>query len=133
LLAAALMVRMLLNGRLYQYGFYQAALAGILISALMVGELPFRLLLRRFGTALLVAGCVLLLGTGVVILNGDSEAFFQTETYAIGEGKDQFYAERYHGEIIGTVVGRLGQAPQGQTLVVLPEGQMINYLVRMPS
>jgi hypothetical protein len=76
---------------------------------------------------------VLLLGTGVLILNGDSLAFFKRKTYPIGEGRDQFYAEPYHGEIVGTVVGRLAQAPAGQPLLVLPEGQMINYLVRMPS
>jgi hypothetical protein len=133
LLAAALMLRMLLNGRLYQYGFYQAALAGVLIPAVIVGELPVWLKLRSVGKGILLAGTALLLGTGALRLTGNSQAFFQSKTYAIGEGEDRFYAEPYHGEIIGTVVGRLGQAPAGQTLLVLPEGQMINYLVRMPS
>lgn len=42
-LAASLMFRMILHGRIYQFGYYQAALAGLLIPALLVGELPERL------------------------------------------------------------------------------------------
>jgi hypothetical protein len=41
-LAAALMTRMVLNGRIYQFGFYQAALASVLVPAVMIGELPER-------------------------------------------------------------------------------------------
>jgi hypothetical protein len=47
LLAAAMMARMLLNGRVYHYGFYQAAIAGVLIPAVIIGELAVRLRLGR--------------------------------------------------------------------------------------
>ena len=43
LLAAAMMFRMLLQGRIFHYGFYQAALAGLLVSAILIGELPQRI------------------------------------------------------------------------------------------
>ena len=46
-LAAALIGRMLLNGRIYQFGFYQAALAALLGPAVLIGELPSRLGLGR--------------------------------------------------------------------------------------
>src|SRR5205807_2445436 len=39
-LAIALMGRMLLDGRIYHYGFYQAALAGAVVPAVLIGELP---------------------------------------------------------------------------------------------
>jgi hypothetical protein len=34
---------------------------------------------------------------------------------------------------MGTLVDRLAKGSPGQTLLVLPEGEMINYLARMPS
>lgn len=46
-LAAALIGRMLLNGRIYQFGFYQAALAALLVPAVLIGELPSSLGLGR--------------------------------------------------------------------------------------
>ena len=137
LLATALMVRMFLNGRIYHYGFYQAALAGVLIPAVIIGELPARLALGRVGRTLLIAGGLLLLACGVVTLSSRSQDVLRARTYAVGEGMDQFYSFPPdldpRGEIIRTLMDRLAKGSPGQTLLVLPEGEMINYLARMPS
>ena len=136
-LAAALMGRMVLNGRLYHYGFYQAALAGILIPAFLLGELPARLRLGACGRAVVVGTTLLLLVPGAAILVNRSQALLRAKTEAVGTGRDLFYA--FPPAILGTgdvvrVTGEwLGRLPPGQTLVVLPEGEMINYLARMPS
>jgi hypothetical protein len=137
LLAAALMARMFLNGRIYQYGFYQAALAGVLIPAIIVSELPARLALGRFGKTLMVAGSLILVESGVVTLSAGSQEILNLKTYPVGEAMDRFYCFPPdldpRGKIMGTLVDRLAKGSPGQTLLVLPEGEMINYLARMPS
>jgi hypothetical protein len=59
------------------------------------------------------------------------------KTYAVGKGLDMFYAMPPQVEASGALVNfasdRLRQAPRNQTLLVIPEGEMINYLARLPS
>jgi hypothetical protein len=136
-LAAAMMVRMLLAGRIFHYGFYQAALAGVLVPAVMIGELPGLLGLGRWGRGLLVTGSLLLLAPGVVLLAERSQRLLRQKTYAIGQGRDLFYTfppeMNPTGEMVRMVTEWLAKTPRGQTLVVLPEGAIINYLARMPG
>jgi hypothetical protein len=138
-LAAALLARMILNGRIYQFGFYQAALAALLVPAVLVGELPARLGLGRWGRAMVVVGSLCLLGPGVVILAGRSQQMLRLKTYPVGEGRDRFYAftpqVEPSGELVEKTSGwlRATAIGQGQNLLVLPEGEMINYLARLPS
>ena len=136
-LAAALMARMLLNGRIYQYGFFQAALAGALIPAVITFEMPARFALRRFGRGLMAVASLLLLACGAVTLCLRSREAFSDKTFAIGSGADLFYAfspdTDPRGPVIRAIQDRLKPSPPGQWLLVLPEGEMINYLVRMPS
>jgi hypothetical protein len=137
LLATTLMVRMFLNGRIFHYGFYQAALAGVLIPAVIIGELPARLALGRFGKTVMLAGGLILLVCGVVKLGARSQCALSARTYAVGEAMDRFYslppAVDSRGEIVRIIEDRLAKGSPGQTLLVLPEGEMLNYLARMPS
>jgi hypothetical protein len=136
-LAAGLMARMILNGRIYQFGFYQAALAGILVPAVMIGEVPERFSLGRRGRATLVTLSILLMGTGVVRLVIRSQSLFDLKTYAVGRGVDRFYSIPPQIDASGALVNfasdELGKVPRNQTLLVIPEGEMINYLARLPS
>lgn len=137
-LGAGLMARMLLNGRIYQYGFYQAALASVVLTAVLVGELPARLQVGGYGKAVAAAGAVALLLPGVARLAVHSQNMLRSETYAVGEGVDQFYSLPPEIEPAGAFVRALTDylrrnATDKQTLLVLPEGEMINYLARMPS
>jgi hypothetical protein len=138
-LAAALMARMILNGRIYQFGFYQAALAALVVPAVMMGELPARLGLRRPGRAIMIASCLCFMLPGVLEMTDWSRHLLQMKTYPVGSGRDRFFAydpriER-SGEFVRTVSEQLQLAASGheQTLLVLPDGQMINYLARMRS
>ena len=67
-----MMARMMLDGRIYQYGFYQAAMAAVVIPAILIGELPRRLQLRGKGTAILLTGICALIIPGIVILASQS-------------------------------------------------------------
>jgi hypothetical protein len=59
------------------------------------------------------------------------------KTLAIGEGVDRFYAfppdMQPNGEIVRVLSETLRREPRTNTLVVLPEGEIINYLARLPS
>ena len=137
MLAAVLMSRMILAGRIYHYGFYQAALAGILVPAVLIGELPERLGLGRWGRGLVVAASLLLLAPGVVMLARRSLHLMSLKTAAVGQGRDRFYTFPPQinptGEMVQLASTWLAKMPPGQTLVVLPEGEIINYLARLPS
>jgi hypothetical protein len=136
-LAAALMARMVLNGRIYQFGFYQAALAGVLVPAVLIGELPERVGGGRWTRALIVAGSLLLIGLGIASLTAASQKMLGRKTLAVGAGADRFYAFppelRPAGMLVGGASDWLRHTPAGQTVLVLPEGEMINYLARRPS
>ncbi len=136
-LAAALMARMILNGRIYQFGFYQAALAGVVIPAVLIEELPRRLQLRRKGRAVLLIGIFALIIPGIVMLASQSVRQLQIKTLAVGEGLDRFYAFPEQIEPTGKMVSMISEGLHkeaiGRTLLVLPEGVMINYLARLPS
>ncbi len=138
ILAAALLARMILNARLYHFGYYQAALAAILVPAVLLGEVPARLRLGRMGTAALAVGTVALLLPGALSLAMRSGALLALKTVPVGAGADRFYAtataqEPTRGDLVDILSQTLAHVPPGQTAVVLPEGTMINYLARVPS
>jgi hypothetical protein len=136
-LAAVLMGRMVLAGRIYQYGFYQAALAGILIPAVMIGELPGLAGLSGRGRVVLAGATLLLLVPGAARLAALSSHLLSLKTEAVGRGRDLFYTFPPEinptGDMVRLVSDSLAGRPRGETLVVLPEGEIINYLARMPS
>jgi hypothetical protein len=137
LLALALMARMVLNGRIYHYGYYQAALAWLLVPAVLIGELPGRIRVLQWGRAVVVLASLALITPGVVILANQSQEVLALKTSPVGDGADLFYAFPPRvdptGEIVGLVSAELLKMPRDQTLLVLPEGMMINYLARQPS
>jgi hypothetical protein len=102
-----------------------------------MGEMPQWLGVERKGACVIAIGTLALLAPGVVILVGKSEARLNSKTALVGTGGDQFYAYSPQidptGELVNAVSQALQQAPPRQTLVVLPEGLMINYLARRPS
>jgi hypothetical protein len=136
-LAAAMMGRMLLNARIIQFGFYQAAIAAMLVPAVMIGELPGRMGLGRWGRATLVVLTVTLVGIGASRVALESQHNLQKKTYPVGEGVDQFYSYPPQidalGQIVNIVSEELREMPGKRTLMVLPEGEMINYLARLQS
>jgi hypothetical protein len=138
-MALALMVRMLLNGRIYQFGFVQAALASLVVVCVLLAELPARAGLGVRGRAVAVCALLALLASGVCVLTSESRDLLTAKTFPVGEGRDRFFAydprtERT-GEFVRAVVEALAQLdPDGRgAVLVLPDGQMINYLSRTRS
>jgi len=138
-LASTLMARMLLNGRIEQFGFYQAALAALLVVAVLWRELPEWLGLKGRGRWVIACGVLSLLGPGVASRVRQSQGWLAAKTYAVGEGPDRFFAlppdVEGTGQLVENAARWLRQSAKGrdQTLLVLPDGIMINYLARMAS
>ena len=135
LLASALLARMLLNGRIVQYGYYQAALSAVMVPAILLGELPGRLRVGGKGATAIAIATLALLVPGVVSLCATSGKYLGYKTTPVGTGSDRFYSSRFDqtGALVDSVSEALRMGPRNQTLLVLPEGVMINYLARLPS
>ena len=136
-LAAAMMARMAFNGRIYHYGFYQAALAGSLLPAILVGELPEWLHLQATRRWLFRVVIAALIAPGIVLIARNSRELLDAKTYPIGDGIDRFYSFARQieptGEVVDAVTNALEKMDRDKGLVVLPEGIMINYLTRSAS
>ena len=136
-LAAALMSRMFLSGRIIQFGFVQAALASMVVVAVVFAESADWMPAgrgRRRSVALVAAA---LLVPGIVWCSTYSRRYLKAQDFAVGEGGDRFYTFPPNldatGYLVNKVVEILREFPRGSTLFALPEGEMINYLARMPS
>ena len=137
ILAASLMARMFLNGRIEHYGFYQAALAGMIIPAVVLSEIPEFLKLRPSAKWFFGLCLISWIAVGVSALSLFSIGIHRAKTMEVGKGPDRFYvmppSEDPMGLVVNTMLAALEKTPTAQTLLVLPEGIMLNYLCRKPS
>jgi hypothetical protein len=135
--AISLLARMLLNGRIYQFGFYQASLTGALLVAALLEDVPARLGRRPFAAATAALGLAAGLAVGVGLLVDQNRRTHALITEPMGQGRDQFRVLRedvlWTNPLLAGVTDQMMSLPPGQTLVCLPEGLMINYLARMRS
>ncbi len=132
--AGAMLARMPLHARIDHLGFYQAALAGMVIAAFMVAEVPRWTGADAWGRRLAAAGSVASLAIGCAFIAKMSHDAHIAQTVALGEGRDRFYCDAPDidetGSLIKWTVDYLQTAPPRATVCVLPEGAMINYLSR---
>ena len=137
LTALALIARMALNPRIYHYGFFQAALAAVVGIAALAAEMPALLQLspgsRRAYQCFLLA---VVLGGGGMVADASQE-IYRMQTQAVGDGPDRFYApgKEYdpQGYLLEEARKILVADPGTHSLLVLPEGAMLNYLARKPG
>lgn len=137
LVGAGLMARMMLYGRLHHFGFYQAAGALMMLAAVLVAEWPRWLPERnRFARwVLLLVAAAAFAGYGSVVVAA-STAELRQRTLRIGTGADAFYARpppRPYGAWLNFAQEVLQREGATGSLLVVPEGLMLNYLTRMPS
>ncbi len=137
LVGAGLMARMMLWGRLHHFGFYQAAGALMVLAAVLVAEWPQWVAAGdRFARRLLTAAAIAAFaGYGGVVVTA-STAELRQRTLRIGTGADAFYARpppRPYGAWLNFAQEVLRREAATGSLLVVPEGLMLNYLTRMPS
>lgn len=125
--------KMLLSARLYHYGFVLAMPAMLVLVVAMVDWIP-SIIKRGGGQQVVFYGAVLAI-FGMIIISHVSVSMerYALKSVAVGEGADSFFADR-RGEAVKMVVDWLERHGHPQdTLAVLPEGAMINYLTRRPN
>jgi hypothetical protein len=137
LLGLVLMARMALNARIYQFGFYQAAIEAVVLVAFLIGEFPGLIGRTPMARATILAGAIALIGPGLARLVDQNRRTHTLVNFPVGEGRDQFLTLQpsflASTQTLGGIVEQLSKLPPGQKLLVLPEGLMLNYLARMPS
>jgi hypothetical protein len=131
--ALALLSRMILNPRIHHYGFALAMPATLLAAAVAIDSLPRRLAAWRIDPSLLRAS-LLAVWVGIALAHLDlTRQAMQLKETRVGQGADAFYAD-----VRGMAVNEVSAALRtiispDQTLVVLPEGAMFNYLLRLQN
>jgi hypothetical protein len=129
--SAALLARLGLNPRLAHYGFALAmpALLGAIV--FLLDWLPGRV--RPPATARAIQATThALLAVIVLSLLWQNARYFDRKTVTVGRGADGFLADD-RGREINATIDAIDRRGLERTLVVLPEGVMLNYLSRTPS
>lgn len=133
-LSLMLLPKMLLNAQLSHYGFVLAMPATLLLVALVTILIPRRLH-NNWGTGELFRAVMLALLLNWALPHLErSNLIYRQKTRAIGTGGDITYHDpvsSYRNAIIPRVIDDLRKRlPEDATLLVLPNGININYLLR---
>jgi hypothetical protein len=133
MLALLFLPRMLLHGRLYHYGFVLAAAGVVLVAMVLVDWIPSAL--ERRGRAGLVFRVAALTAFGLLIAHDVrlTWSWMQHKQWIVGEGADRLRADVRGAYVNATLEAVPRILPPNGRLVVLPEGVMINYLLRRRS
>lgn len=134
LLAGTMLARMPLFARVFHLGFFQAALAGMVVTAAMIGELPRWTGAGTVGRGVTVAGAFVILILGCGSIAAKSRVIRADQTEPIGSGRDRIYSTTRMvdgtGALVNWAAEKLRDVPADARVLVLPEGAMINYLSR---
>jgi hypothetical protein len=137
-LAVTLMTRMALAPRVFHFGFIQALVAALWIMAFYVGEWPRFLATSTAGRraiGLSLAAVLIMIAGGLMRI---SQIRHGMKTLPIGTGGDQFlgYAAKdmvghHQVELVRDYLAT--HSTPSSTLLVIPEGIMLNYLTRQKN
>ncbi len=138
--ATLMLIKVALRTTVAHYGFYLAMPATLLAIAALRSLIP-RVLSggREHGSGPIISPAITALTiAGILVLSGRSYSIYSIKTLTVGTGADKFTSFDADTELVGTGVAdalRLIEAevPDEATLVVLPEGIMLNYLSRRRS
>jgi hypothetical protein len=127
--SGALLAKIGLNPRLSHYGFVLALPALLNAVVVLLYWLPERV--GPAGARAIRATTLALLAVMLTAVMWLTSANFGRKTIPVGRGADAFLADR-RGIEINAVLAALART-KADTLAVLPEGAMLNYLARIPS
>ena len=133
LFALLLLLKVFLRVRLSHYGFVLAAPATMILVWLLLEGIPIQLQRRGgSGKAFRLAG-VAFLAVVVIFHLALTVRSYQGKTFPVGAGRDAFLADGT-GRVVARTMERLEVlvGPE-ESFAVLPEGVMLNYLLRRPN
>jgi hypothetical protein len=135
IVAMAMMSRVMLAPKVYHYGFYLTMLAGVWLTGFFIVEWP-RFTVRqspwRFLLGAELAATALL---AAVFLFADSVEHYGARTKSLGNGRDEIRgleleSTQAHSLIESTRQFISQSTPRNATVLVMPEGTMLNYWTR---
>jgi len=131
--ALALLAKVILKVRLIQYGFVLAVPGLALVTVAGLDLLP-AWLRARAASGRFVRGAVLgVLGIATASLLQVASFYVELRHHPVGEGRDAFRSDG-RARLLNAAVRDLdARMAPGDTLLVLPEGVMLNYLLRHPT
>jgi hypothetical protein len=131
--ALALLAKIVLNVRFFQYGFVLAMPATMLLIVGIVHWLPAALDRRGLHGAVVRAAGLGVLVAAMAAQLGIMHMLFAAKTHVVGEGADAFYADE-RGLLVRDIVRDVrGRVAPTETLLGMPEGVMVNFLARRAS
>ncbi len=148
--AALMLVRMILFGRVYHYGFFMALLAVLFVLHLVVGEGARAVEgQRRWNWLLPVVFAAVVLYGGLSLIQFSLRRY-SLKTYEVGKGRDRFYTFQPQpapgvkvepgdiytpsGLLLNLMLEEAAKAlPKAKTLIAFPETSAVNYHLRVPS
>jgi hypothetical protein len=125
-----LQAKMFLNAQIYHYGFVLMMPSTLLLVVALVGWLP-ALVRQNSGSGLLfrMGACALVLWLALGVVE-KSRLEFAKLVVPVGTGADSLMADQ-RGRFMNLAIETLRRELEpGATLAVLPEGVMLNYLLR---
>jgi hypothetical protein len=128
--ALLLLAKMPLNARIYNYGFVLAMPAVLLLVVVLLDAVPAWIAARGGSAVTFRAAVLVVVGVGVAAHLAIVDAYFSRRTEVVGKGDDAFLAGERSLVIQQTLASIARESRKDQTLLVLPEGQMLNYLAR---
>ncbi|MCX5659072.1 MAG: glycosyltransferase family 39 protein [Planctomycetota bacterium] len=129
--AIAMMLKMFLRSTLNHYGFVLAMPALMVFVVAATGWLPALVARRGGSSAVARAGAVAALAMMTVFHVSLSNQNHLACNTPVGEGADRFYAPYDPAGRVNQLMGKIREITKpDETLAVLPEGVMINYLLR---
>jgi len=134
--AFILLSKIILNVHVYHYGFALAMPGTLLLTMVFVYQMPVLIGKLWGGTFLLRSlGCVLV-SVAIIAHLGLSMNKYAEKTYAVGSGSDvilDYGVDRSYqrGAIINSALKKIKERLKtGETMLVMPEGLMLNFLSR---
>jgi hypothetical protein len=132
LFAGLLLGRIALKASVLNYGFVLAVPGTVILVVLLLDWLP-----AWFGAPdrrLVHTGAVLSVMTlGVILSLSLFNSAYQKSRYPIGDGPDQFLGDDRSAYVAPLLKELRDRVRPGETLCVLPEGILLNYLARIES
>jgi hypothetical protein len=126
-----LLIKMLLNTRIYHYGFVLAMPATLVCVVAVFDWIPTAIK-RKGGQQVIFYTAAFAIVSVITIRYVDISGMrYALKSVAVGKGADRFLSDR-RGKFVNQAVEWLNRnVKTDETLAVLPEGIMINYLARL--
>jgi len=129
-LALVMLLKMIFNARFLDYGFVLALPATALVAVMAIDWIPGWLERRGAAGAIFRASALAVVAAVAVVHVQVSSGWWASKTLALGSGRDRFMVGRRGQVLVSTLEILEAVTPPDSTLVVLPEGVMLNYLAR---